>query len=275
MSAWCNADPRAKALGLSLLAALVGFTFALPRIPQPPEYHQFADQRGCLGLPNCFDTASNALFVLVGVAGLRFLHGASRASGRRAFIEPREALPYALFFFAVILVGFGSGLYHLAPDNGRLVWDRGAIVLAFMAWLAAILCERVSLAAGLRLLPLLIAAGLGSVAWWGISEAHGMGDLRFYGLMQLIPILLIPLLLWLYPPRYSGDRDILVVIGLYVLALLCDLSDRPIFSLTGGLISGHTAKHLVAVSATYWVMHHLQRRRILMHSQERKKLTGS
>lgn len=261
MSAWGKPGPRVKVLCLLLLlAALAGFIWALPRIPQPSEYHQFADQRGCFGLLNCLDTASNVLFVLVGVAGLHFINGSSE---RRVFIEQGEALPYTLFFFAVILVGFASGFYHLAPDNGRLLWDRGAIALAFMAWLAAILCERVSLAAGLRLLPLLIAAGLGSVAWWGISEAHGLGDLRFYGLMQLAPSLLIPLLLWLYPPRYSGDRDILVVIGLYGLALLCDLSDRPIFSLTGGLISGHTAKHLVAVSATYWVMRHLQRRKIL------------
>ena len=261
MSAWRNTGPGAKALGLLLLmAALAGFTWTLPRIPQPPEYHQFVDQRTCLGLPNCLDTASNVLFVVVGVAGLRFLYS---SSARRIFIEPREALPYALFFFAIILVGFSSGFYHLAPDNGRLVWDRTAIALAFMAWLAAILCERVSLTVGLRLLPPLIAAGLGSVAYWGWSEAHGIGDLRPYGLTQLTPMLLIPLLLWLYPPRFSGDRDILVVIGLYGLALLCDAGDRPIFTLTDGLISGHTAKHVIAALASYWIIRRLQRRRIL------------
>lgn len=258
---WRKASPRAKGLILALLmAALAGLTWALPRIPQPLEYHRFADQRGCFGLPNCLDTVSNVLFVLVGVVGLRFLSG---SSVRRAFIEPHEALPYTLFFFATILIGFGSGFYHLAPDNGRLVWDRAAIALALMAWFAAILCERVSPTAGLRLLPLLIAAGFGSVAYWAWSEAHGMGDLRLYGLMQLTPMLLLPLLLWLYPPRYSGDRDILVVIGLYGLALLCDLSDRPIFTLTGGLVSGHTVKHLAAALAAYGVVWRLQRRRIL------------
>ncbi|HUW27978.1 MAG TPA: alkaline phytoceramidase [Sulfuriferula sp.] len=260
MSGWRHADPRAKALGLWLLgAALAGLAWALPRIPQPLQYHHFADQRACLGLPNCLDTASNALFVLAGVAGLRFLHS---AAGRRAFIDPREALPYALFFFATLLVGFGSGYYHLAPDNGRLVWDRAAIALTLMSWFAAILCERVSIQAGLRLLPLLIAAGLGSVAYWGWSEAHGRGDLRPYGLMQLYPTLLIPLLLRLYPPRYSGDRDILAVIGLYLLALLCDLTDRQIAALTG-LFSGHTAKHAVAALAAYWVVLRLRRRHAL------------
>jgi hypothetical protein len=172
-------------------------------------------------------------------------------------------LPYVLFFFSTILVGLGSGLYHLVPDDGRLVWDRAAIALVFMAWLTAILGERVGIKAALFLLLPLIGAGLGSVGYWGWSEAHGMGDLRAYGLMQLTPMLLIPLLLWLYPPRYSGTCNILTVIGLYGLALLCDLSDYPIFTLTGGLVSGHTVKHLVAALAAYWVMRYLKRRRIL------------
>lgn len=261
MNTWRNTGSSVKPLTMLLLAAvLTGFTFALPRIPQPLEYHQFADQRACLGLRNCLNTVSNTMFILAGVAGLCFLHGASR---QRDFIEPREALPYKLFFFAVILAGFNSGLYHLAPDNERLAWDRAAIILAFMAWLDTILCERVSLAAGMRLLPLLAAAGLGSVTYWAMSEARGAGDLRPYGLMQFIPIMLTPLLLWLYPPRYSGDRDILAVIILYGLALLCDFGDRPIFSLTGGFVSGHTIKHLIAALAAYWVIRRLQRRKIL------------
>ncbi len=231
----------------------------LPRIPQPLQYHDFADQRACFGVANCFDTASNALFMLAGLAGLRFLFS---EAGRHAFIDPREALPYRLFFLAAILLGFGSGYYHLAPDNSRLVWDRAAMSLALMSWLAAILCERVSLTAGLRLLPLLFAAALGSVGYWGWSEMHGSGDLRAYGLMQLYPMLLIPLLLRLYPPRYSGDRDILAVIGLYLLALLCDFTDHQIAALTGA-VSGHTVKHAIAALAIYWVAVGLKRRRIL------------
>lgn len=256
-----NLSPVVKVFCLALLlVVLAGFTWALPRIPQPPEYHHFADQRSCFGLPNCRDTASNALFLLAGVAGLRFLFA---PSARRTFIEPGEALPYALFFCATILIGLGSGWYHLAPDNGRLVWDRAAIALALMAWLAAVLCERVGPKAGLCLLPLLVAAGLGSVAYWGLSEARGAGDLRLYGLVQVTPMLLIPLLLRLYPPRYSGDRDLAAVIGFYLLALLCDLGDRRIFTFTGGLVSGHTVKHLLAGLAGYWIVHRLQRRRIL------------
>lgn len=90
-----------------------------------------------------------------------------------------------------------------------------------------------------------------------------MGDLRPYLLMQLYPMLLIPLLLWLYPPRYSGDRAILAVIGLYLLALLFDLGDRPVFELTGGLVSGHTIKHAIAAAAVLVVALHLGRRHVI------------
>jgi hypothetical protein len=250
--------PGARALVPWLLAgALAGLTWMLPPIAQPLRYHDFADQRACWGLPNCLDTASNALFVLAGAIGLRLLY---RTQGEGGFRDRREAWPYWLFFSGAVLIGLGSGYYHLDPGNDRLLWDRLAMMLTFMAWIAAIVSERVGPRAGLRLLPLFIAAGLGSAAWWGWSEAHGMGDLRFYLLMQLYPMLLIPLLLWLYPPRYSGDRAILGIIGLYLLALLFDLGDRPVFALTGGLVSGHTIKHVTAALAVLAMARHVRRR---------------
>ena len=81
--------------------------------------------------------------------------------------------------------------------------------------------------------------------------------------MQLMPMLLVPLLLWLYPPRYSGARDILVVLCLYPLALLCDLLDRPIAHWVG-FVSGHTLKHVLAAGAAAWVVVGLRRRRPLV-----------
>lgn len=253
--------PDDRALGLWLLAAaLAGLAWGLPPIAQPPAYHDFADQRACWGVPRCLDTASNGLFVLAGGIGLLFLR---RTAGAGVFREWREALAYRLFFLGTVLVGFGSGYYHLDPANERLLWDRLAMMLAFMAWFAGIVGERVGTRAGLRLLPLFLAAGLGSVAWWGWSEARGAGDLRFYLLVQLIPVLLVPLLLRLYPPRYSGDCAILAVIGLYLLSLLFDLGDRAVFEFTGGRVSGHTLKHVIAAAAVGVVALHLRRRRAL------------
>jgi hypothetical protein len=247
---------RAPALWL-LVAVLASLTLLLPPIAQPPHYHDFVDQRSCWGIPNCLDALSNLPFMLVGAIGL-FLLRRPAAQGR--FRDRREALPYRLFFVGAVLIGFGSGYYHLEPTNDRLLWDRLAMMLTFMSWIAAIVAERVSLQAGFRLLPLLLAAGLGSAAWWWWSEAQGMGDLRFYLLMQVYPMLLIPLLLWLYPPRYSGDRAILGVVGLYLVALIFDRSDRLVFALTDGWVSGHTIKHLIAALAVLAIARHLQRR---------------
>ncbi|MHB1357993.1 MAG: hypothetical protein ACYCWC_00240 [Rhodocyclaceae bacterium] len=243
-----------------LVTLLAGLAWTLPPVAQPLQYHDFADQRACFILPNCLDTVSNGLFILAGVLGLLFLRG---GTARRAFINQHEAGFYKLFFWAVALLGFASGYYHLAPGNGGLAWDRAAIALAFMAWFAAILGERISLATAIIMLPLLLVAALGSVGWWYWSETQGAGDLRFYLLVQIVPILLIPLLLWLYPPRYSKGWHILLVIGLYLLALLFDYADRQVFALTGGFVSGHTLKHAVAALAALWVVRYLQQRKPL------------
>lgn len=248
----------ARAWLLLITATLAAVAFLLPPIAQPPQYHDFADQRACGPLPNCLDTATNALFVLAGLSGMGILLGATR---RRTFADPRELWPYALFFLAVVLVGVASGYYHLAPNNAGLAWDRAAIALALMAWFAAVVGERVGLTFGLRLLPFLVGGGLGSVVWWIWTETRGTGDLRPYLFMQIVPILLTPLLLWLYPPRYSNGRDILAVVGLYLLALLFDVSDSWVFAATNGLVSGHTLKHVVAALAALWVARYLYARR--------------
>lgn len=249
----------ARVIPWLVVAVVTGLALALPPIAQPLQYHDFADQRACFGLANCLDTVSNFLFVLAGINGLLFM---GSETGRRAFMNKGEAWPYGLFFVAVILVGAASSHYHLAPDNARLVWDRAAIALAFMAWFAAILWERVGLRTGLVLLPLLLCAGLGSVFYWHWSETRGMGDLRPYVLMQVMPIVLIPLILGLFPPRYSGGRRILTVLGLYLLAVLFDLADRPVFALTNGLVSGHTLKHVLAALAALMMVRYLGRRRV-------------
>lgn len=244
-------------LFLALLAA-AALVVLVPPIAQPLSYHDFADRRACLGLPNCLDTASNALFVLAGAWGLHVLLG---AKFRPVFIDPRERRPYALFFVAVVLIGLASAHYHLAPDNAGLAWDRAAMALAFMAWLSAVIAERVGTRAGLALLVPLSAIGLAAVIYWYWSETQGAGDLRPWLLVQLMPILLAPLLVWLYPPRYSHGRVALAVVGLYLVALLFDLGDRAVFAFTDGLVGGHALKHAVAALAAWLVARQLHRRR--------------
>jgi uncharacterized membrane protein YfcA len=182
------------------------------------------------------------------------------ASGRLVLIDSRERWPWGVFFLGIAATGITSAYYHWAPDHAGLFWDRLTMAIAFMGWLAAHLAERVGVRVGLVLLPVLLALGPGAVVYWSLSEAAGAGDLRPYGFMHFYPALLVPLLLWLFPPRYTRAGDVLVVLALYAAALAAEWLDRPIFALTGTL-SGHTLKHVLAALAVYWALRMLRRRR--------------
>jgi hypothetical protein len=54
---------------------------------RPLSYHQFADERGWLRIPNFGTVSSNRVFAAAGLAGLWYLGGSSRGA---IFIEPRE-----------------------------------------------------------------------------------------------------------------------------------------------------------------------------------------
>ena len=123
--------------------------------------------------------------------------------------------------------------------------------LAFMSLLSAVLVERPGPRVGLRLFPWLAATGPFSVVYWMLSERAGIGDLRLYGLVHFYPMLLIPLLLWLFAPRYTRGRDLLVVLALYAAALVAERLDREVFA-AGGWINGHSVKHVLAAVAAAW-----------------------
>ncbi len=253
--------PSNAALALCGLAVVMVLCAALlPPLPQPAEYHQFADRRACGWLPNCLDAGSNLLFVLAGTIGLAFLW---QQRHRPLFEHRAEAIPYWTFFVGIAAIGLGSGYYHLDPDNHGLLLDRLAMMLAFMAWFAAIICERAGVRHGLRLLPMLLAAGIGSVLYWGWSEARGAGDLRPYLVMQAWPMVCIVALVWLYPPRYTRGGSVVWVIALYALALAFDRNDRLVFGASGGVVSGHTIKHVLSAIAALVVVTYLSRRRVL------------
>jgi len=55
----------------SLMAISLGGLLLLPPIPQDQSYHEFADQRTILGVPNFWNVVSNLPFLAVGAAGLR------------------------------------------------------------------------------------------------------------------------------------------------------------------------------------------------------------
>jgi hypothetical protein len=246
---------KAPLLLLAVAALIAIIALFLPPIPQPLAYHNFADHRGWLGIPNFGDVVSNVPFAVVGLCGLIFLfkHG-------ETFSDRRERWLYLVMFAGLILTAFGSAYYHLAPGNARLVWDRIPIMIVFMALLAAVIAERLSVVAGLWLFPVLQAAGIGSVVVWRAGELQGHGDLRFYAVVQVYAILIL-LLLLLVPAKYTRGSDLAIVVGFYVLAKILEESDRQVFAL-GRIVSGHTLKHLAAAAAGYWILRMLQKREV-------------
>ena len=55
---------------LGLIAASLLGLLLVPAIAQDQAYHQLADQRNLLGIPNFWNVVSNIPFVVVGVVGL-------------------------------------------------------------------------------------------------------------------------------------------------------------------------------------------------------------
>jgi len=229
-------------VGTAALAVVIAWW--VPPVPQDPAYHRFADARPLLGVANGANVLSNAAFLLAGGIGLHRV----LSRGRAVFVDGRERWPWAVFFAGLTLTALGSAWYHLAPDNARLVWDRLPMTVGFMGLFAAMIAERIGPRVAVILLGPLLAAGAGSVLWWHWGEVVGRGDLRPYGLVQFFPMLAIPLLAWLYPPRYTHGGYWGLAVLCYALAKGFELADAQVLAL-GNLTSGHTLKHVMAALA--------------------------
>jgi hypothetical protein len=252
--------PRVRLL-LGLCVLMLVVMALVPRIAQDPAYHAFADRRAFQGIPNFLNVVSNFPFLVVGVLGLAFLARDRRAGRSHAFVPADDRRPYWPFFVGIGLTAIGSAYYHWRPSNGTLFWDRLPMTIGFMALLASVIGERVSRRAGARLLWPLIVAGAASALYWHLTEQQGAGDLRPYGLVQFGSLVLVPLILVLFPARYTRTQDLVTSIGWYALAKVFEYFDHGFLALVG--VSGHTWKHLASAAGAYWVLLMLERRRPL------------
>lgn len=235
-------------IGVALLATAATYLLA-PAIPQWPEYHDFADRASWLAIPNSPNVLSNALFVIAGLWGIVAAQRLERAEGTRAY----RAI-YRVVFLCVLLTGCGSAYYHWAPDTATLVWDRLPMGLGFMALFASVIAEMIDHRWAVRMLPVLLLLGLGSVMYWAWTETQGAGDLRSYGLVQFLPILLTLLIIGLFraPPRYL--RHLMALIAFYAIGKVLEYSDAMVFQWTGERIGGHSLKHLVAAGGLFFIV---------------------
>ncbi len=240
--AWRAVGP---VFGLLALCAVIGLVWLCP-VPQDPRYHALADTRSFFGLPHAVNVLSNLPFLAAGIAGLALCLGPRKNGAWRA---------WTAFFAGVALVCFGSGYYHVAPANATLVWDRLPMTVAFMGLFVALVSEHAPPSWERRLLLPALAVGLASVVWW-----HYTDDLRLYIAVQAVPLLAVPLVLLLFPPRHGRRAYLLYGLCFYALAKVAELYDREIYIVTAQFLSGHSLKHLLAAAAAYCVYGMLRRR---------------
>jgi len=231
-----------------LTAGAVIVTFTLQPVPQSAAYHDFADKRRLLGVPNCLNVITNLAFLITGIIGLLQLNKSSGGS--------KLNIIYTFLFSGIFLTGLGSGYYHWHPDNNTLVFDRIPMTIVFMSLLSATVAESIDLKMGSILLFPLLLVGTGSVLLWHYTELRGAGDLRLYGLVQFYPVLFIPFILLAFPsatPVNNGWRQLALAVVWYITAKFCERYDQQIYAVTH-LISGHSLKHLAAAISTWYLV---------------------
>lgn len=240
---------------ISVIALISVFT--IDPIAQDVAYHRFSDNRQIIGIPNFWNVISNLAFLLVGVFGTsQLLSGAIKS--RLSEIQ----FAYIALYLAVVLVSLGSGFYHLQPENQTLLWDRLPMTVAFMGLFTVIIGEFASVKIGKQLFLPLVIAGVGSVIYWHMSELNGQGDLRFYLLVQFLPMLLIPVFLLCFTSPFDRVYAYWWLLLSYIIAKLLEHFDAEVFSLLG-FISGHSLKHIVAATGLYLLLNAYRRRKLI------------
>jgi len=223
-----------------MAASLAALLLFVPAIQQNQDYHQFADQRTLLGIPNFWNVVSNLPFVAIGAVGLwRY----------------RDDPATVILFSGILLTGFGSAYYHWNPNDDALFWDRLPMALSFSAILAGAVAERLDARAGALLLWPLLGLGVLSLLWW-----RRTGDLRLYGWVQFFPCLALPVLFLLFPPKYTASFYWIIAAVLYLVAKVFEYTDAAIYS-AGQILSGHTLKHLFAAGACFAILRYFQVRK--------------
>jgi hypothetical protein len=193
-------------------------------IPQDPAYHNFADDRTLMGIPNFWDVMSNLPMFFIGLTGLNY--SIKTLNTRGDFVA--KWLPVILSF-GIFGASFGSAYYHWAPENYTLVWDRLPMTLMFMPILALLAYDFMGKKIGRYSFYILIPLGIFSVLYWHFTELAGKGDLRLYAFVQFGTMLLAPILIWLFYKKTSYIQWVWYILGWYILAKIAEYYDPQIY----------------------------------------------
>lgn len=233
-----NAPTRETALTIGTLAVLAIALWG-PAMVQPPGAHDLADQRALGGVPFALDVGSSLALAAAALAGWR----AAASLPPRTISNMQRAMA-RLLFSGLLLTAAGCAWYHAHPDAAGLALARTMLGVAWAGLLglavATHVSERAAAAIGLLALllgPLAVRTWLttGNLLPWSALQAGGIMLVSWLGLLR---------------QRHGAPhvRWPLVVFALLAAKLL-DLSDREVFGLSRGLVSGHALTHLAMALA--------------------------
>ncbi len=232
---------KVTALVLLLFIGCIAMTFVNP-VCQDMDYHRFADRNEYFSIPNFWNVVSNLPFLIIGGLGMLFV--AFKGNNR---VTKILQLNYFIFFFGILLTGFGSSYYHWNPNNQTLVWDRLPMTISFMSVFSIIIGEYIGTKYARVILLSFLTLGICSVFYWNYTESIGCGDLRMYMAVQFFPMILIPIIMILFKPGNYPAKYLWFVLLAYIVAKVFERFDLEIAYLLP--ISGHTIKHLFAALA--------------------------
>lgn len=220
---------------ISIIAILI-VIFIHP-IHQNQNYHNFADQIIQCCIPNFWNVISNLPFIIIGIIGFW--------KTSKHFQDYALKNSFLFFFVGIFFTGFGSAWYHYNPNDNTLIWDRLPMTISFMSFLSIIIGEFIDANFGKKALPWFLSIGILSVVYWVISS-----DLRFYLLIQFLPIFLIIIILLLSKDNSAFKKYFWYILVAYVVAKYLESYDVQIYKKSNELMSGHTLKHFAAAIAS-------------------------
>lgn len=240
---------RQVRLMLVVVVALYGLLrLSFGPLPQDPAYHVLADTRTVFGfIPRAGDVLSNLAILAAGLFGL--------VLRPRMTVAPEARAAVNVLIAATILTAFGSAYYHWAPTNATLVWDRLPMAIVLMSLLVLVMADRVHPLFARDALWPFTGLGAASVILWGVSEAMGQGDVFLYLIVRIGAGVAIAFLLILRRPRHTGTKWLVAALACEIVMASVQHFDREVFQVTGGLVSGHNLKHVmagVALAFVFW-----------------------
>ncbi|MES2965492.1 MAG: hypothetical protein V4760_16545 [Bdellovibrionota bacterium] len=227
---------------IALMVALVLLSITpLLVLGEEATFMHFADHRMMFGLKNAADVLSNFGFLIAGALGLRAVgarHGTKRDD---------RTLHYLGFvvFGSVLATAFGSPYFHLNPNHESLLWDRLPMAIGFAGLVSLLIADRISARAGRWSFAALAGFALWSISMWQVFEFSTP-----YSALQAGSLVAVVLIAWLHPKGRLENRFIWLASAGYLVAKLFEVSDAPLYELTG-FVSGHSLKHVMAALAIY------------------------